>query len=121
MRLDRQGREIDEHGNLVEMTKISSLSTLKINIGTHESRDSFQQIVVLEPEVEPEPTNDGRFYDPDLNVDQPKLMRPRTPGFRLVQEGSCVKKAEVSRMKAPLGETLAKEKQCLRKQKVKLM
>jgi U4/U6 small nuclear ribonucleoprotein PRP3 len=30
LRLDAQGREIDEHGNLVERTKISNLSTLKV-------------------------------------------------------------------------------------------
>lgn len=35
--LDAQGREIDEHGNVVERTKISNLSTLKVKIVTFEA------------------------------------------------------------------------------------
>ena len=32
LRLDAQGREIDENGNVISMTKPSNLSTLKVNI-----------------------------------------------------------------------------------------
>lgn len=32
LRLDAQGREIDEHGNVINMTKPTNLSTLKVNL-----------------------------------------------------------------------------------------
>jgi U4/U6 small nuclear ribonucleoprotein PRP3 len=32
LRLDAQGREIDEHGNVISITKPSSLSTLKVKL-----------------------------------------------------------------------------------------
>lgn len=102
--LDAQGREIDEHGNVVERTKISNLSTLKVNINKHK-KESFQ---ILHPELEEDPIN-NRFFDPDMGVDKKKLVRPKRPSFQFVVEGSLAKQAEISRMKSRFGEAQAKE------------
>ncbi|KAK1358269.1 hypothetical protein POM88_051525 [Heracleum sosnowskyi] len=41
LRLDALGREIDEHGNVVNVPKLNNLSTLKVNINK-QKKDSFQ-------------------------------------------------------------------------------
>ncbi|MCO5602156.1 hypothetical protein L7F22_056284 [Adiantum nelumboides] len=102
--LDAQGREIDEHGNVVERTKISNLSTLKVNINKHK-KESFQ---ILPPELEEDQT-DNRFFDPDMGLDKKKLLRLKRPSFQFVIEGSLAKQAEISRMKSHYGEAQAKE------------
>lgn len=102
--LDAQGREIDEHGNVVERTKISNLSTLKVNINKHK-KESFQ---VLHPDLD-EDQSDNRFFDLDMGLDKKKLLRPKRPTFQFVAEGSLAKQAEISRMKSRFGEAQAKE------------
>ncbi|MCO5560735.1 hypothetical protein L7F22_014355 [Adiantum nelumboides] len=102
--LDAHGREIDEHGNVVERTKISNLSTLKVNINKHK-KESFQ---ILPPELEEDQT-DNRFFDPDMGLDKKKLLRQKRPSFQFVIEGSLAKQAEISRMKSRYGEAQAKE------------
>eukprot|EP00250_Pteridium_aquilinum_P033843 c6464_g1_i1 orf=165-2756(-) len=102
--LDAQGREIDEHGNVVERTKISNLSTLKVNINKHK-KESFQ---ILHPELEEDQIN-SRFFDPDMGLDKKKLLRQKRPSFQFVVEGSLAKQAEITRMKSRFGEAQAKE------------
>ncbi|KAI5075973.1 hypothetical protein GOP47_0008038 [Adiantum capillus-veneris] len=104
LRLDAQGREIDEHGNVVERTKISNLSTLKVNINKHK-KESFQ---ILPPELEEDQT-ENKFFDPDMGLDKKKLLRQKRPSFQFVVEGSLAKQAEISRMKSRYGEAQAKE------------
>ncbi|KAH7285667.1 hypothetical protein KP509_33G040100 [Ceratopteris richardii] len=102
--LDALGREIDEHGNIVERTKIGNLSTLKVNINKHK-KESFQ---ILPPELEEEQTQ-NKFFDPELGFDKKKLLRPKRPTFQFVAEGSLAKQAEISRLKNLYGEAQAKE------------
>lgn len=104
LRLDAQGREIDEHGNVLEKTKISTLSTLKVNINK-QKKESFQ---ILHPELEEDPVN-SPFFDLSMGIDKKKLLRSKRPSFQFVEEGRWSKQAEIMRLKSQFGEAQAKE------------
>uniref|UniRef100_A0A803M9G1 Uncharacterized protein n=1 Tax=Chenopodium quinoa TaxID=63459 RepID=A0A803M9G1_CHEQI len=104
LRLDAFGREIDEHGNVVNISKPSSLSTLKVNINK-QKKDAFQ---IHKPELEVDPEKNPHF-DPRMGIDKTKLLRPKRMSFQFVEEGKWSKDAEIIKLKSQFGEAQAKE------------
>lgn len=94
LRLDAQGREIDEHGNVVNVTKPSNLSTLKVNINK-QKKDAFQ---ILKPVLDVDPESNPHF-DPRMGVNKTKLLRPKRNNFLFVEEGKWSKDAETIKLK----------------------
>ncbi|XVF83418.1 hypothetical protein PTKIN_Ptkin16aG0484200 [Pterospermum kingtungense] len=104
LRVDALGREIDEHGNVINVTKPSNLSTLKVNINK-QKKDAFQ---ILKPELEVDPESNPHF-DARMGIDKNKLLRPKRMTFQFVEEGKWSKDAEVIKLKSQFGEAKAKE------------
>ncbi|CAM0950762.1 unnamed protein product [Alopecurus aequalis] len=104
LRLDAQGREIDENGNVISMTKPSSLSTLKVNINK-QKKDAFQ---IIKPDLESLARSTVHF-DERMGINPTKLLRPKRPGFLFVEEGKLTRQAELQRIKNQFGEAQAKE------------
>ncbi|GER36697.1 U4/U6 small nuclear ribonucleoprotein Prp3 [Striga asiatica] len=104
LRLDALGREVDEHGNVVNVPKVNSLSTLKVNINK-QKKDAFQ---ILKPELDVDPDENPHF-DARMGIDKNKLLRPKKMTFQFVEEGKWSKEAEVIKLKSQFGEAKAKE------------
>ncbi|CAI9091521.1 OLC1v1026577C1 [Oldenlandia corymbosa var. corymbosa] len=104
LRLDALGREIDEHGNVVNVPKVNTLSTLKVNINK-QKKDAFQ---ILKPELEVDPSENPHF-DPRMGINKNKILRPKRMSFQFVEEGKWSKDAETLRLKSQFGEARAKE------------
>ncbi|XP_039053985.1 protein RDM16-like [Hibiscus syriacus] len=104
LRVDALGREIDEHGNIINVTKPSNLSTLKVNINK-QKKDAFQ---ILKPELEVDPESNPHF-DERMGIDKNKLLRPKRMSFQFVEEGKWSKDAEIIKLKSQFGEAKAKE------------
>ncbi|XP_052875814.1 protein RDM16-like isoform X2 [Gossypium arboreum] len=104
LRVDALGREIDEHGNLINATKPSNLSTLKVNINK-QKKDAFQ---ILKPEVEVDAESNPHF-DVRMGINKDKLLRPKRMTFQFVEEGKWSKDAEIIKLKSQFGEAKAKE------------
>ncbi|XP_044508763.1 protein RDM16-like isoform X3 [Mangifera indica] len=115
LRVDALGREIDEHGNVVNVTKPSNLSTLKVNINK-QKKDAFQ---ILKPEVEVDPESNPHF-DQRMGINKNKLLRPKRMTFQFVEEGKWSKEAEILRVKSQFGEAGAKERQAKQAQLAKV-
>ncbi|XP_020966566.1 protein RDM16 isoform X3 [Arachis ipaensis] len=103
LRLDAQGREIDEHGNVVNVTKPSNLSTLKVNINK-QKKDSFE---ILKPVLDVDPDSNPHF-DPSMGINKNKFLRVKRQ-FQFVEEGKWSKDAEIIKLKSKFGEAQAKE------------
>ncbi|KAM6565362.1 hypothetical protein CsatA_024490 [Cannabis sativa] len=104
LRLDALGREIDEHGNVVNLTKPSNLSTLKVNINK-QKKDAFQ---ILKPELDVDPESNPHF-DSSMGLNIAKIMRPKRMNFLFVEEGKWSKDAEHIKLKSKFGDAQAKE------------
>uniref|UniRef100_A0A0C9RNL1 TSA: Wollemia nobilis Ref_Wollemi_Transcript_8155_3912 transcribed RNA sequence n=1 Tax=Wollemia nobilis TaxID=56998 RepID=A0A0C9RNL1_9CONI len=104
LRLDAQGREIDEHGNVIDKPKITSLSTLKVNINK-QKKEAFQ---ILKPELDEDAATNPHF-DPRMGIDKTKIIRPKRMTFQFVEEGKWSKEAEILKFKSQFGEAQAKE------------
>ncbi|XP_043699044.1 protein RDM16-like isoform X1 [Telopea speciosissima] len=104
LRLDALGREIDEHGNVINMPKLTNLSTLKVNINK-QKKEAFQ---ILKPELDVDPDLNPHF-DPGMGINKTKLLRPKRMSFQFVEEGKWAKQAEIIRFKSQFGEAQAKE------------
>ncbi|MBA0841574.1 hypothetical protein Goarm_004059, partial [Gossypium armourianum] len=104
LRVDALGREIDEHGNIINATKPSNLSTLKVNINK-QKKDSFQ---ILKPELEVDAESNPHF-DVRMGINKDKLLRPKRMTFQFVEEGKWSKDAEIIKLKSQFGEAKAKE------------
>ncbi|TYJ16164.1 hypothetical protein E1A91_A10G231200v1 [Gossypium mustelinum] len=104
LRVDALGREIDEHGNLINATKPSNLSTLKVNINK-QKKDAFQ---ILKPELEVDAESNPNF-DVRMGINKDKLLRPKRMTFQFVEEGKWSKDAEIIKLKSQFGEAKAKE------------
>ncbi|XP_060175360.1 protein RDM16-like isoform X2 [Lycium barbarum] len=102
LRLDALGREIDEQGNIVNMSKPSS--TLKVNINK-KKQEAFQ---ILKPELEVDPEKNPHF-DPNMGIDKNKILRPKRMTFQFVEEGKWSRDAEIIKLKSQFGEARAKE------------
>ncbi|GKV28544.1 hypothetical protein SLEP1_g37581 [Rubroshorea leprosula] len=104
LRVDALGREIDEHGNVVNQTKPSYLSTLKVNINK-QKKEAFQ---ILKPELDVDPESNPHF-DARMGINKNKLLRPKRMTFQFVEEGKWTKDAEIIKLKSQFGEAGAKE------------
>lgn len=104
LRLDAQGREIDEQGNVIDKPKITNLSTLKVNINK-QKKEAFQ---ILRPEFDEDP-NSNPHFDPKMGINKTKLLRPKRMTFQFVEEGKWSKEAEILKFKSQFGEAQAKE------------
>ncbi|MCL7035762.1 hypothetical protein MKW94_018735 [Papaver nudicaule] len=104
LRLDAHGREVDEHGNVVNQPKLTNLSTLKVNINK-QKKDAFQ---ILKPELEVDPESNPHF-DERMGINKAKLLRPKRMNFQFVEEGVWSKQAEIIKFKSQFGEAQAKE------------
>ncbi|KAJ4731904.1 U4/U6 small nuclear ribonucleoprotein Prp3 [Rhynchospora pubera] len=104
LRLDAQGREIDEHGNVVNITKPTNLSTLKVNINK-QKKEAFQ---IIKPDFDAIASSSSHF-DPRMGINKNKILRPKRPSFQFVEEGQMSKMAEMQRIKSQFGEQQAKE------------
>ncbi|KAJ6805407.1 protein RDM16-like [Iris pallida] len=104
LRLDAQGREIDEHGNVINMPKLTNLSTLKVNINK-QKKEAFQ---ILRPELDAD-TGSVRHFDASLGINKTKLLRPKRMTFQFVEEGKWSKQAEITKIKNQFGEAQSKE------------
>ncbi|KAL6520830.1 hypothetical protein OROGR_017399 [Orobanche gracilis] len=104
LRLDALGREVDEHGNVVNVPKVNSLSTLKVNINK-QKKEAFQ---ILKPELDVDPDKNPHF-DARMGIDKNKLLRPKKMTFQFVEEGKWSKEAEIIKLKSQFGEAKAKE------------
>ncbi|XP_041000389.1 protein RDM16 [Juglans microcarpa x Juglans regia] len=114
LRLDALGREIDEHGNVVNATKPSNLSTLKVNINK-QKKEAFQ---ILRPELDVDPETNPHF-DERMGIDKTKLLRPKRMTFQFVEEGKWSKEAEHIKLKSKFGEAQAKEQKAKQAQLAK--
>ncbi|XP_023537630.1 protein RDM16-like isoform X1 [Cucurbita pepo subsp. pepo] len=103
--LDALGREIDEQGNVVNITKPSNLSTLKVNINK-QKKDAFQ---ILKPELDVDPDSNPHF-DERMGINKTKLLRPKRMSFQFVEEGKWSKEAETIKLRSKFGEAQAKER-----------
>ncbi|KAL6574462.1 hypothetical protein OROMI_011747 [Orobanche minor] len=104
LRLDALGREVDEHGNVVNVPKVNSLSTLKVNINK-QKKEAFQ---ILKPELDVDPDKNPHF-DARMGIDKNKLLRPKKMTFQFVEEGKWSKEAEIIKLKSQFGEAKTKE------------
>lgn len=104
LRLDAYGREVDEYGNPVNISKPSNLSTLKVNINK-QKKEAFQ---IQKPELEVDPEKNPHF-DPRMGIDKNKILRPKRMSFQFVEEGKWSKEAEIIKLKNQFGEAQAKE------------
>ncbi|KFK44678.1 hypothetical protein AALP_AA1G289200 [Arabis alpina] len=104
LRVDALGREIDEHGNVISVTKPSNLSTLKVNINK-QKKDAFQ---ILKPQLEVDP-DENPHYDPRMGIDKTKILRPKRMSFQFVEEGKWTRDAESLKLKSQFGEAKARE------------
>ncbi|CAL0300483.1 unnamed protein product [Lupinus luteus] len=104
LRLDAHGREIDEHGNVVNVAKPSNLSTLKVNINK-QKKEAFE---ILKPVLEVDPESNPHF-DPRMGINKTKLLRPKKSSLEFVIEGKWSKDAEAIKLKSKFGEAQARE------------
>ncbi|KAL3702285.1 hypothetical protein R1sor_020307 [Riccia sorocarpa] len=104
LRLDAQGREVDENGNVIDRPKIANISTLKVNINK-QKKEAFK---ILRPELDEEPL-DNPHFDPRVGMDKKKLVRAKRSSFQFVEEGRWTKQAEMQKLKSQFGDAKAKE------------
>ncbi|XP_011623805.1 protein RDM16 isoform X1 [Amborella trichopoda] len=104
LRLDALGREIDEHGNVINMPKPTNLSTLKVNINK-QKKEAFQ---ILRPDLDADGENNP-YFDETMGINKTKLLRPKRMSFQFVEEGKWSKQAEIIKFKSQFGEAQAKE------------
>lgn len=101
LRLDDQGREIDEFGNLVQ-TKTESVTTLKVNQKRPELARMNQEPAL---EQKPEKPKTENFFDEGIGFrGMRKLDRRRRANFEFVKEGQFQKEAEIARIRAEFGD-----------------
>ncbi|XP_031502434.1 protein RDM16 isoform X2 [Nymphaea colorata] len=104
LRLDAQGREVDEHGNVINLPKLTNLSTLKVNINK-QKKEAFQ---IIRPDLDADAMSNP-FYDERMGINKTKLLRPKRMSFQFVEEGKWSKQAEIIKFKSQFGEAQAKE------------
>ncbi|KAG1368824.1 putative protein RDM16 [Cocos nucifera] len=104
LRLDAQGREIDEHGNVINMPNLTNLSTLKVNINK-QKKEAFQ---IIKPDLDAI-AESNPYFDDTMGINKIKLLRPKRMTFQFVEEGKWSKQAEMMKFKSQFGEAQAKE------------
>jgi U4/U6 small nuclear ribonucleoprotein PRP3 len=78
------GREIDHHGNIVNVTKPTNLSTLKVNINK-QKKDAF--------EID---TDSNPHFDERIGINKTKLLRRKRKNFLFVEQGKMVKRCLIN-------------------------
>lgn len=93
MRLDAEGREVDEQGRVISSGPVPLVATLAIN-----KRVQRESLFKLEsPTIETDPTKNP-YFDPRMRA--PKVGRTRRQkAFQFVEAGTYVKKAQRMRTK----------------------
>ncbi|BAU00702.1 hypothetical protein LR48_Vigan442s008800 [Vigna angularis] len=104
LRLDAQGREIDENGNVINVTKPTNLSTLKVNINK-QKKDAYE---ILQPVLDVDPESNP-YFDASMGINKTKILRPKRMNFQFVEEGKWSRDAETIKLKSKFGEAQAKE------------
>lgn len=69
-------------------------ASLQVNINKAK-KDKFK---ILRPDLDAVPEDDP-FFDPALNVDRKKILRPRRAAFQFVEEGRWSQQAEAQRLR----------------------
>ncbi|ELR19312.1 premRNA processing factor 3 (PRP3) protein [Acanthamoeba castellanii str. Neff] len=91
LRLDAEGREIDDQGRVISSGRAPVVATLAIN-----KRVQREELFKLEsPVVETDPSKNP-YFDPRMRA--PKVTRPRR-AFNFVEAGTYVRKAQRMRTK----------------------
>jgi len=117
LRLDAQGREIDENGNLV-VRAVQPVSTLKVNLpgrvaeALKEERGAPSTLDTRMPsasELEADPGFDPRMAP----ASDRRMQRPKKATFDFVQEGSLQKQAEMMRLRNKFGDAAVKRRAAL--------
>lgn len=126
LRLDALGREIDEQGNVVNITKPSNLSTLKVWIWNelmtflevffilltlngltlyiflilqvNINKQKKDAFQILKPELDVDPDSNPH-YDERMGINKTKLLRPKRMSFQFVEEGKWSKEAETIKLR----------------------
>lgn len=87
LRLDTQGQEIDEHGNVVNVTKPSNLNTLKVNINK-QKKDAFEILkLVLEVDLE-----SNTHFDERMDIEKTKAPAAQEDEFSIYGGRKMVKR-----------------------------
>jgi len=112
LRLDAQGREVDEHGKLVQ-AKTKAVATLKVNVMQQKVAEFASQAKADQKAVNTaEPKLDLHF---DTSMKTGKGRRDRRATFQFVEPGALEQAALKQRLKAQFGEkkgpTMLEEKQ----------
>ncbi|KAF3789532.1 U4/U6 small nuclear ribonucleoprotein [Nymphaea thermarum] len=136
LRLDAQGREIDEHGNVINLPKLTNLSTLKkggkvgrlqnnlshcflclnfpdlpLPVYDHQvniNKQKKEAFQIIRPDLDADAMSNP-FYDERMGINKTKLLRPKRMSFQFVEEGKWSKQAEIIKFKSQFGEAQAKE------------
>ncbi|KAJ7950876.1 U4/U6 small nuclear ribonucleoprotein Prp3 [Quillaja saponaria] len=91
---DRSSCPAETYQGLVNVTKPSNLSTLKVNINK-QKQEAFQ---ILKPELDMDPESNPHF-DARMGINKTELMRPKRMTFQFVEEGKWSKEAETIKLK----------------------
>ncbi|MEW5308246.1 MAG: hypothetical protein WDW38_000221 [Sanguina aurantia] len=111
LRLDAQGREVDEMGKLVQHN-FQVVTTLRVNAPGRdkEMRDAAEAAAAAAAPEESKEEDDGlRFFDARM-AGRSKGERKRRPAFEFVQEGKFQREAAMMRLKAQYGEDAVKQR-----------
>ncbi|MEW5305790.1 MAG: hypothetical protein WDW36_008308 [Sanguina aurantia] len=113
LRLDAQGREVDEMGKLVQHN-FQVVTTLRVNAPgrDREMRDAAEAAAAAAaaaPEGSREEDDGSRFFDARM-AGRSKGERKRRPAFEFVQEGKFQREAAMMRLKAQYGEDAVKQR-----------
>ena len=93
LRLDKQGREVDEDGNVIESASIKPI--FKVS-STEQKVDKDEQEVKVEKD-------ESRFIDPDMPSSS-GASRKKRPTFEFIREGKYQRMAQRRRMKSHFAE-----------------
>ncbi|KAL3131502.1 U4/U6-U5 snRNP complex subunit prp3 [Trebouxia sp. C0009 RCD-2024] len=101
LRLDDQGREIDEFGNLVQ-NRTESITTLKVNQKRPELARMNQEAPAAD---KPDRPTTEEYFDEGIGFrGMRKLDRRRRSNFEFVREGQFQKEAEIARIRQEFGD-----------------
>ncbi len=98
MRVDAQGRQIDEHGRVVEVKRDASLSTLKVNMRDPEAAKKEAAIKHQRELMIPLTTKEQAASHIDPRMDVMATSRERR-SLRFVKPGKYIARAQTMRMK----------------------
>lgn len=104
LRLDAQGREVDEQGNVVKR-EVVQVSTLKVNARAGKANALEEAMAAVRRETQEGQTDS--FFDDRMGAAGRK--REKRAGLAFVEEGKFQKQAEMMRLKAKFGPAAMKQ------------